>query len=292
MSNDNIIIDALNVTTLTIKGRNVVSIKAKDEICDEKILVEMFNYHYINIVEKSSGPAPKSIGNPSHPDHDKCIVQNTNQCYKNHPSTIKIKENFKNLVPFDFPKSTAEDVNLIKKSLNCRKASGPDRIPLKVIKFFSNTIDSHLCKIIMKDLEKNKRSEEKKMVLVRPIFKKKRKNKIGNYRPVSILNGMFKIYEIFIHNSLSSYTEIILSNFISTYIKSYSSNHVLSCLRKLEKSLDNKNFVGTPLMDLSKAFNCIPHDLLVAKLHAYGLSEDAVTFMYSYLKRRRLLSVF
>ena len=144
----------------------------------------------------------------------------------------------------------------------------------------------------MKDLEKNKRPEEKKMVLVRPIFKKKRKSKTGNYRPVSILNGMFKIYKIFIHNSLSSYTEIILSNFISTYIKSYSSNHVLPCLRKLEKSLDNKNLVGTPLMDLSKAFNCIPYDLLVAKLDAYGLSEDAVTFVYSYLKRRRLLSVF
>ena len=39
-------------------------------------------------------------------------------------------------------------------------------------------------------------------------------------------------------------------------------------------------------MDLSKSFNCIPHDLLVAKLHAYGLSMDAVTFIYSYMKIR------
>ena len=64
MSNDKIIIEAPNDTTLTIKGGNLVSIKAKDEIRDEKILVEMFNNHYINIVEKSSGSAPKSIGNP------------------------------------------------------------------------------------------------------------------------------------------------------------------------------------------------------------------------------------
>ena len=41
-------------------------------------------------------------------------------------------------------------------------------------------------------------------------------------------------------------------------------------------------------MDLSKAFDCIPHDLLVAKLLAYGLSKDAVTFVHSYLKRRKL----
>ena len=66
--------------------------KAKDEIRDEKILVEMFNNHYINIVEKSSGSALKSIGNPSNPDHDKCAVQNINQCYKNHSSIIKTLE--------------------------------------------------------------------------------------------------------------------------------------------------------------------------------------------------------
>ena len=69
---------------------------------------------------------------------------------------------------------------------------------------------------------------------------------------------------------------------------SYSSNHVLlRLIENWEKSLDNKSFVGTFLMDLSKAFDCIPHDLLVAKLHAYGLSNDAVTFMYSYLKLRK-----
>ena len=40
-------------------------------------------------------------------------------------------------------------------------------------------------------------------------------------------------------------------------------------------------------MDLSKAFDCIPNDLIVAKLHAYGLSMDAITFTYSYMKRRK-----
>ena len=100
---------------------------------------------------------------------------------------------------------------------------------------------------------------------------------------------MSKIYERCIHNSLSFYAETLLSTFISAYKKSSGSNHVL--LRLIEnwkKSRDNKNFVGTVLIDLSKAFDCIPHDLLNAKLHAYGLSEDAVTFAHSYLKRRKL----
>ena len=89
LSNYNIIIEAPNDTTLTTKGGNLVSIRAKNEIHDEKILVEMFNNYYINVVEKSSGSAPKSIGNPS--DHDKYTVQNISQYYKNHPSIVKIK---------------------------------------------------------------------------------------------------------------------------------------------------------------------------------------------------------
>ena len=150
-----------------------------------------------------------------------------------------------------------------------------------MIEFASNVIDSHLCNII-KDLEKDS-SEKPKTALLRPIVKKNERNKIENYRPVSILNGMSKIYDRCIHNSLSSYAETILSNSISAPKKSYSSK---KNIENWKKSRDNKNFVGTFLMDFSKAIDCIPHDLL-APIRAYGLSEDAVTFVHSYLKRRK-----
>ena len=76
------------------------------------------------------------------------------------------------------------------------------------------------------------------------------------------------MYKRCIHNSLSSYAKTILSNFILAYRKPYSSNHVL--LRPIE-NWKKSSIVGTVLMDLSKTFDCIPHDLLAAKLHAYGL---------------------
>ena len=49
----------------------------------------------------------------------------------------------------------------------------------------------------------------------------------------------------------------------------------------------NENFqIGTVLKDLSKDFDCIPHDLLISNLHAYGLSQNTIAFFYSCLKRR------
>ena len=80
----------------------------------------------------------------------------------------------------------------------------------------------------------------------------------------------------------------MLPNFISAFKKSYSSNHVLLRLTENCKKPWDKNFVSTVLMDLSKDFDCIPHDLLAAKLHLYGSSDDAVTFVHLYWKCRKL----
>ena len=77
------------------------------------------------------------------------------------------------------------------------------------------------------------------------------------------------------------------SPFISAYRKSFSTEHVL--IRLLEdwrNKLDNNNVVT--LTDLSKAFDCIPHGLLVAKLDAYGFNRDTVAYIHSYLKNRKL----
>ena len=149
---------------------------------------------------------------------------------------------------------------------NPRKATGPDFIPLKVIKFASDVIDSHLYNIVTY-LKKQVLRRDKNSI-GKTHFQEKWKNKVGNYKPVSILNGMLKIYERRIHNSLSSYAKTILSNFILAYRKPYSSNHVL--LRPVE-NCKKSSIMDTLLLDLSMTFDCIPHELLAAKLHAYGL---------------------
>ena len=77
----------------------------------------------------------------------------------------------------------------------------------------------------------------------------------------------------------------MMKQYYQFYI-TFSSNHdLLILIENWKKSLDNKTFMGTVIMDLSKASDCIPHNLLVAKSNAYGLSEDAVTFVCSYFQR-------
>ena len=72
---------------------------------------------------------------------------------------------------------------------------------------------------------------------------------------------------------------------MAAYRVHYSSNYVLiRLIEHWKKALDENVVAGTVLMDLSKAIDCISHDLLIAKLHAYGFSEKTVIFIYSYLK--------
>ena len=87
---------------------------------------------------------------------------------------------------------------------------------------------------------------------------------------------------------LIQYLDRTLSVFIAAYIQKYGAQHVL--IRLIEdwrSKLDNNYLVGAIILDLSKVFDCIPHDLLIAKLHAYGFDEDALVLIYSSLKRRK-----
>ena len=60
----------------------------------------------------------------------------------------------------------------------------------------------------------------------------------------------------------------------------------MQLIRNWSKARDENFQRGTVLMDLSKAFDCIPYDLLIAKLYAHDLRKEATTFFYSYLKKK------
>ena len=86
--------------------------------------------------------------------------------------------------------------------------------------------------------------------------------------------------------------ENIFSKYLCGFRKGYSTQYcALIILENIRKSLDNNKACAALLTDLSKAFDCIRHDLLIAKLHAYGFDDNALILMYSYLSCRKQRTV-
>ena len=72
------------------------------------------------------------------------------------------------------------------------------------------------------------------------------------------------------------------------YRKNHSTEQCLTIMIEVwKKALDYKNSAGAVLTDLSKAFDCLNHDLLIAKLDTYGFEKSAINFIYDYLKERK-----
>ena len=90
---------------------------------------------------------------------------------------------------------------------------------------------------------------------------------------------------MFAKNLSVSNAEEFFHLFLAAYRKSYSTQHMLiRMVEEWKEKLDNNFILGAVLTNLSKAFDCIPHNLLIAKLSAYGLNSDLLSYIYSYLK--------
>ena len=165
---------------------------------------------------------------------------------------------------------------------------GLDKISPKLVKLATNIIDCHICNILNQSISSSTFPEQAKIANVRLINKKQKREEFKSYQPLLVLSFFSKIYEKLIQESRTPFECKFISEFISAYRKAYSTNYVLlKLIEQCKSALDNKNSVAAVLMQLSKAFDCIPHNLLIAKLHAYDVSENSLTFFYSYLKRRK-----
>ena len=262
-------------------------------ITDEKKLVQLFNDHYINIVERSCGFKPEKVEFDIGSSNKNEVLSSVLEKYRNHPSIVKILKN-KNLQSSSISilssscgsKITTEEINTNLKSLNSKKTPGIDKIPTKRVKLASDFLAEPLSIAI---ISTSTFPNNAKIASVVPIDKKTDdKYVISNFRRVSILNCFSKVSENVIKNELLKSMNVHLSPFLSAYRKNYNAQHVL--LRLLEEwreHLDNNKTVGGILIDLLKAFDCVPHDLLLAKLAAYGIDDNLILYIHSYLLNRK-----
>ena len=104
---------------------------------------------------------------------------------------------------------------------------------------------------------------------------------------MSILPLLSKVYERVMYEQTSYYFEPFFNEILCGFRKARSTQHALfKLLTSWQNSLDRGRFVGSILMDLSKAYDCLPHNLLLAKLQAYGFSKESIRLFLSYLTNR------
>ena len=119
-------------------------------------------------------------------------------------------------------------------------------------------------------------------------IKKGRKDNKENYRLVSILPTLSKILERILFEQISVYFDKFLSDQQCGFRKGYSTQHcLLNLLEKWKNSVDKGKVFGALLTDLSKAFDCLDHELLTAKLNAYGFTLPALRLIHDYLSNRK-----
>ena len=237
-------------------------------ITDQKVVCEIFNDFFINVAD--------SIG------------QGTSFDSETHPSICKIKENKKEEKSFNFSYIDENKVSKLIDKLQIKKATGVDKLSSKIIKLGKPALHSPLADLINLSIRTSNLPENLKRAQLAPLHKKNDPMEKSNFQPVSVLTTISKLYEKVLSEQLSLYFDDIFDQYLCAFRKGHGCQTTL--LRPLEDwrgALDRNEYVAAVLMDLSKAFDCLLHDILLSKLSAYGLKNESVQLLNSYLSGRK-----
>jgi hypothetical protein len=233
-----------------------------------KETAEAFNEYYINTITNL---------NIKHSDICKAskLLNNLKLVNIAHMETIPVTE--------------TEVISIIQ-SLKPKNTAGYDGISNKILKHCAHIISKPLTYIYNCSLTTGTFPERCKHAIVRPIHKKGGKNETNNYRPISLLTATSKILETIMYKRLVQHSE---SNNILTTAQFgfrkevHIDDAVFSLLNRIITSLDKRKHVGGIFCDLTKAFDCVNHNILLNKLQYYGIKRNYFSWFKSYLENRK-----
>ena len=173
-------------------------------------------------------------------------------------------------------------------TLDKRKPTTFNNIPTRILVENSDIISPFITSIYNESKSKSEFPTSLKLADITPAHKKDDRAAESNYRPVSILPPVSKIFERKMYDQIEIYIDQYLSPFLFGFRKGHSTQQCLTVmLEQWHKAIDKGKCASALLTDLSKAFDCLNHDLLIAKLEAYGFDVESLTYLYSYLSDRK-----
>lgn len=177
-------------------------------------------------------------------------------------------------------------------SVNIRKGAGPDEIPPLFISACASALVFPLLKIYKVSLATGTFPQEWKKAKVVPVYKSEKRNIISNYRPIAILSTLAKIFESMICSYIQRHFKLYLSDQQHGFVASRSTaTNLLSFSESLIQSIDESKQFDVLYTDFSKAFDRIPHSILINKLKTYGITGTLLKWLESYLSNREFYIV-
>ena len=269
------------------KTMNKITMVENDLVStNEKVVAEKLNNYFTNIADNLKITSNEYLIDKEIQSSDPIL--NTIQKFKFHPSIITLKKSKQNFKTFEFSATSKEDMKNEIVALNPGKSGTHLNIPTKILKLSLNTCCEYLTSTFNDMLENCSFPDRLKLADITPIFKKGDATIPDNYRPISVLPVVSKLFERIMQNQMYNFLNDILSPFICGYRKGFSAEQaLLSIKEKWKKVLDEKGYGRAILMDLSKAFDTINPKLLLAKLDIYGFGKSALCLLNSYLNNRQ-----
>ena len=207
--------------------------------------------------------------------------------FKTRPSVLIIKDKISQGNKFSFTEVSQSEIEKEIKKLNFKKGTTHKNIPLKVLKTSAMITAETLQQLFNQAVNTGEFPINLKNADVTPVFKNNNPLSKENSRSVSVLPIISKVFKKLMQNKINLHIKSFLSPYLCGHRKGFNSQHALiSLIERWRKSLDNKGYGGAVLMDLSKAFDTLNHDLLIAKLHAYGFDIKTLKLLHSYLTKR------
>lgn len=241
--------------------------------------------------DKSTFSHPLDIANEFNKYFIEIIENNSKTNHNNTPLTNSrrnVIENSTSQSLFMLPVSDTDIIKVIS-SLKNTSTVGYDGISTRVIKDVKEVIATPLSHIINLCISDGVFPTSLKKAVIKPIYKNNDKTDVKNYRPIAKIPVFAKVIEKIIYNSIYTYFEKfqLFCNEQKGFRKNTNINMALfDLLSSIMTSVDKKNPVCSIFTDMSKAFDFVDHQILLQKLHGYGIRGNIHKLLESYLSDR------
>jgi hypothetical protein len=180
-----------------------------------------------------------------------------------------------------------DEVKQTLKNLNTTKGAGPDGIHPLLLVNCVNSLALPLLILFNKSLETGTFPELWKQANVTLILKNGKRDCVDNYRPISILSTISKVFESLVHSYLYRHIhKHIIHNQFGFMAKRSTSTNLMLFTSEVAEAVDQGLQIDAVYADFSKAFDIVNHKILPEKLYTFGVTDNLLNWCGSYLSNR------